>query len=149
MILKLSWNEVASALPESLITIVNQQAKRKNKQPNKDRLHLKTFWFAILIQMKKWEFKEKMRITRGIFDFNLKRISHLRHQESTYMAPNPIEDQRQLSLTIYRMAHGCWFKVLTGMFWVSQSLATETFNNVVKCMIFTHTMNLFAYQERK
>ena len=53
------------------------------------------------------------------------------------MAPNPIEDQRQLSLTIYRMAHGCWFKVLTGMFWVSQSLATETFNNVVKCMVFT------------
>ena len=30
--------EVASALSESLITIVNQQAKWKNKQPNKDRL---------------------------------------------------------------------------------------------------------------
>ena len=36
-------DEVASALSEPLITFVNQQTKWKNKQPNKDRLHLKIF----------------------------------------------------------------------------------------------------------
>ena len=38
--------EVASALSESLLTIVNQLAKRKNKSTNKDYLYLKVFWLA-------------------------------------------------------------------------------------------------------
>ena len=33
-------------------------------------------------------------------------------KEPTVMVPNPIEPHRQLALTIYRMAHGCSFKVL-------------------------------------
>ena len=49
-------DEVVSAWSESFVinNIVNQQAKRKNKQPNKDRLHLKIFCLlaTILIQMK-------------------------------------------------------------------------------------------------
>ena len=33
-------DEFASTLSESLIAIVNQQAKQKDNQPNKSRLHL-------------------------------------------------------------------------------------------------------------
>ena len=36
-------DEVAPALSESLVTFINRQTKRKNKQPNKGRLHLKSF----------------------------------------------------------------------------------------------------------
>ena len=43
-------DELAFALSEFVITIVNQQAKRKNKQSIKDRLHL------IFFQ----EFKERL-----------------------------------------------------------------------------------------
>ena len=46
------------------------------------------------------------------------------------MAPNPTEDHRQLSLTIYRL-------VIMDIFGVSKSLATKTFNNVIKCMVLT------------
>ena len=53
------------------------------------------------------------------------------------MVPNPIEDHRQLGLTIYRLTHGYSFKVIMDIFGVSQSLATETFNNVIKCMALT------------
>ena len=53
------------------------------------------------------------------------------------MVPNPIENHRQLGLTIYRLAHGYSFKVIMDIFGVSQSLATETFNNVIKCMVLT------------
>ena len=53
------------------------------------------------------------------------------------MSPNPIEDHRQLGLRIYRLAHGCSFKVIMDTFGVSQSLATETFNNVIKCLVLT------------
>ena len=35
------------------------------------------------------------------------------------------------------MAHGWSFKVITGMFGVSQSLVTEIFSNVIKCMVLT------------
>ena len=53
------------------------------------------------------------------------------------MVPNPIEDHRQLSLTIYRLARGCSFKVIIDIFGASQSLAIERFNNVIKCMVLT------------
>ena len=52
------------------------------------------------------------------------------------MVPNPIEDQCQLWLTIYRFGLGCSFKVIVDMFRVSQSLAPETFNNVIKCKCY-------------
>ena len=70
-------DEVASALSESLITFVNHQTKRKNKQPNKDRLHLKNFWLAGYDTWSDEEFKERMRINRETFDFILGRIVHL------------------------------------------------------------------------
>ena len=53
-------------------------------------------------------------------------------KEVTNMVPEPIEDHRQLALTIYRMAHGCSFNVLKDIFGVSKSLATKMFNKVIK-----------------
>ena len=35
------------------------------------------------------------------------------------------------------MAHGYSFGVIMDMFWVLQSLATETFNSIMKCMVLT------------
>ena len=64
-------DEVASALSESLITFVNQQTKRKNKQPNKGRLHLKSFGLAGYDKWSAEEFKERMGINRETFDFIL------------------------------------------------------------------------------
>ena len=52
------------------------------------------------------------------------------------MVPNPIEDHRQLALTLYRMAHGCSFTVLKYLFGVSQSLATATFNKVIRVLVY-------------
>ena len=40
--------EVASPLSKSLIVIVNQQAKWRDKQPNKVRLHFKNFFISWL-----------------------------------------------------------------------------------------------------
>ena len=73
-----------------------------------------------------------MRINGETFDFILKRIAQLIHKEPIYMAPNPIEDQCQLGLTIYRFMLGCSFKVIVDMFRVSKSLSAETFNNFIK-----------------
>ena len=51
------------------------------------------------------------------------------------MFPNPMVPHRQLALTIYRMTHGCSFKVIKYIFGVSQSLATQTFNKVIRVLI--------------
>ena len=51
------------------------------------------------------------------------------------MVPKPIQPHRQLALTIYRMKHGWSFKVLKYVFGVSQSLATQTFNKVIRVLI--------------
>ena len=80
-------DELAFALSESVITIVNQQAKRKNKQPIKDRLHL------IFFQ----EFKERLRRKRETFDFIFEVIAHSILKGQTYMVLNSIEDHRRLS----------------------------------------------------
>ena len=50
------------------------------------------------------------------------------------MVPNPIEDHRQLALTLYRMTHGCSFTVLKDVFGVS--LATATFNKVIRVLVY-------------
>ena len=56
-------DEVVSALSESLRAIfVNQQAKWKNKQPNKDRQLFKNFWLAAYDTCSAEEFKKQMRI---------------------------------------------------------------------------------------
>lgn len=48
------------------------------------------------------------------------------------MVPNPIEPDRLLGLTIYRLAHGCTFPVVRDIFTISKSLATKTFNHVIR-----------------
>ena len=98
-------DKVASALSQSLITSVNQQTKRKNKQSNEDRLQLNRFWLAGYDNWSAEEFKERMRINRETLDFILEQITHLIHK-----------DHPQLGLTIYRLAHGCSFIVIMDIF---------------------------------
>ena len=58
-----------------------------------------------------------------------------------------IENHKQPILTIYRLAHGCSFKVLKNLFAVSQSVATETLNQVIRVMVSYH-YNKFVYFPR-
>ena len=55
-------------------------------------------------------------------------------KEPTVIVSNPIEPHRQLALTIYRMVHGCSFEVFKYIFGVQQSLATQTFNNIIRVL---------------
>ena len=67
--------------------------------------------------------------------------------QPTTMVSDLIEDHRQLALTVYRLAHGCSFKVLKDLFGVSQSVATETFNQVIRVMV-SCLYNEFVYLSR-
>ena len=69
--------------------------RKKQKIPNRDREEQKSF---------------------GVMDMRLGRIEQGIIKEPTVMVPNSIGPQRQLALIIYRMAHGCSFKVLKYIF---------------------------------
>ena len=69
---------------------MNQKAKRKNNQPNKDGLHrLRLAGYGTWSDEK---FKERMRINCEAFNFILEWIAQLIHEKPTYMAQNPILD---------------------------------------------------------
>ena len=48
----------------------------------------------------------------------------------TNLVPEPTEPNRQLELTIYKLARGCTFTVKDNVFGILESLATQTFNHV-------------------
>ena len=142
-------DKVVSDLSEYLITTVNQPAKRKNKQPKKDPLHLKKIWWAGYDSWSDEEFKEWVRVNHETFDFILEQIAHLIHKEPAYTVPNLIKIYRQLGLKSYRIAHGGLFKVIMDIFGVGQSLAKKTFNAVIKCLVLTLYDDFFADEEQK
>ena len=53
----------------------------------------------------------------------------------TNAVPFPIEPHRQIVLTLYRLGHGCSFPVLSELFGVPRSLATETINLVCRLLV--------------
>ena len=53
----------------------------------------------------------------------------------TNLVSEPIEPNRQLGLTVYKLAHGCTFTVIGDVFGISEFLATQTFNHVVRELV--------------
>lgn len=130
-------DEVVPIIAQATAEIISIGEGKQPRAPNKPRDDQKSFWTNGYRSWTEEEFKDRLRINRETFEFILKRIEPHIYKEPTHMVPNPIETHRQLGLTIYRMAHGCSFKVLKDVFGVSQSLCTETFNKVIKVLVST------------
>ena len=107
-------------------TLLTLQKTENVKTPNRNRDEQKRFWSNGFTTWTPEQFKENLRIDKETFLFILSQIAEDIRKEPTVIVPNPIEEHRQLALTVYRMAHGCSFKVLQHIFGVSVSLATET-----------------------
>ena len=74
------------------------------------------------------EFKKRLRIKRETFEYIIGEIRLDIQKEPTNFKSNPTSVDRQLAITLYRLAHGCSFSTLSDLFGVSISLASETFN---------------------
>ena len=89
-----------------------------------------------------WEneqFKSKFRLTKDKFNIILNRLETSVVKTHTNLVRQPIEPNRQLGFTIYKLAHGCTFTVLGDVFGIFKSLATQAFNHVVSELV----VNLF------
>ena len=137
---KTSYKEIDEVIPviaQAAAEIVSVEKRPQPRAPNKPRNDQKSFWTSDYRSWTDDEFKERLRINKETFEFILERIQPFIYKQPMRMVPNPIETHRQLGLTIYWMAHGCSFKVIKDIFGVSQSLARETFNKVIKVMVST------------
>ena len=107
-------------MTHGILQTVQNHPKKQNIS-NRDREEQKKLWRNGYATWKNEEFKDSLGMDRGTFNLILCRIELGITKEQTVMIPNLTELHRQLALTIYRMAHGCSFKVLKYIFGVSQS----------------------------
>ena len=76
------------------------------------------------------DFKAKIRIDRTAFNFILDGIYKDLILTPTNLKRNPTSPDRQLALTIYRLATDCTYSTLSDFYGVSVSAASKFFNNM-------------------
>ena len=111
---------------------------RQNRQPRGpvvNREQGKVWWRNAYQNWEDDQFKERFRINRETFNFILQTIEPYITKTPTNIVPDPIEPEKQLALTIYRLAHGVSFLVIGDLFVISKSLAIKTFNHVVRELV--------------
>ena len=115
--------------------------KRMNTErgPNQNRNAGKLWWRNVYFNWDNEQLKSKFRLTKDNFNIILNRIEASIVKTPTNLVPEYTELNRQLGLTIYKLAHGCTFTVICNVFGISESLATQTFNHVVRELV----VNLF------
>ena len=115
--------------------------KRINTErgPNVNKNVGKLWWRNVYFNWDNEQFKSKFRLTKDNFNIILNRIEASIVKMPTNPVPEPIEPNRQLGLTIYKLAHSCIFTFIDNILWISESLPTQTFNHVVRQLV----VNLF------
>ena len=116
--------------------------KRMNteRDPNVNRNVGKLWWRNIYFNWGNEQFKSKFRLAKDNFNIILNRIvASIVKTQNLVIVPEPIEPNRHVGLTIYKLAHGCTFTAISDFFGISESLATQTFNHVVRELV----VNLF------
>ena len=80
------------------------------------------------------EFKTRLRISRQTFEFILGIIHPYIFKQTTNLNANPTPDRQ---LTLYHLAHGTSFSTVGDLFGVSISMATKTFNDIIRILVAT------------
>ena len=99
----------------------------------------KAWWRNVYFNWDNEQFESKFRLTKDNFNIILNRIEASIVKTSTNLVPEPIEPIRQPGLTIFKLAYVCTFMVIGDIFGISESLATQTINHVVRELV----VNLF------
>ena len=92
-----------------LVAILDSKNERKPKAKDKLRDTGKLCWADVCRNWSEEDFKAKMRINRGTFSFVLDGIYEEIISTATNLKPNLTFTDRQLALTIYRLATGCTY----------------------------------------
>ena len=99
--------------------------------PNVNRNVGKPWWRNVYFNWGNEQFESKFRLTKDNFNIILNKIE----ASVTNLVPEPIEPIIQLALTIFKLAYVCTFMVTGDVFGISESLATQTINHVVRELV--------------
>ena len=148
------FSSASSSHEEDVVTVcaqvvaeLSQIKETKPRSARKERSHLKVFWDSGYDKLNNAKFKERLRINRATFEYILEKITPAIIKTPTNMEPHPMEPQRQLALTLYRLGHGCSFRVTSDLFGVSVASAVATFNKVIRVMI-ANLYNEYVYMPK-
>ena len=100
----------------ALVTILDSKNERNPKAKDKLRGTGKLWWADVYRNWSEEGFKAKMRINRTTFNFIPDGIYENITLTPTNLKPNPTSPDRQLALTIYRLATGCTYSTLSDLF---------------------------------
>ena len=116
--------------------------KRMNtdRRPNVNRNVGKLWWRNVCFNWDNEQFKSKFRLTKDNFNIILYRIEASILKIPTNIVPEPIEKNRKIGLKIYKLAQCFTVTVKSDVFGISESLATQTFDHVVRKLV----VNLFV-----
>ena len=92
--------------------------KRMNTErgPNQNRNAGKLWWRNVYFNWDNEQLKSKFRLTKDNFNIILNRIEASIVKTPTNLVPEYTKLNRQLGLTIYKLAHGCTFTVIGNIF---------------------------------
>ena len=98
--------------------IVTSKTPRKPRSRNRNRRVGKLWWSEVYNNWSDDNFKEKMGIRRDTFNQILVKIRDQIELTPTNLNPSPTSPDRQLALTIYRLATGCSHAISSDVFGV-------------------------------
>lgn len=99
----------------------------------------KRWWHDGYATWNEEDFKKNMRMTRQSFEYILEEMRPFIEKQQNV---DKISSDRQLALTIYRLAHGCCFPTLQSLFGVPASYADVIFSQVC-CMLVREMYDQF------
>ena len=119
----------------TVTAIIISKIPRKPRSRNRNRTVGKLWWTEVYNNWSDDNFKEKMRIRRDTFNQILVKIRDQIELTPTNLIQFPISPERQLALTMYRLATGCSYATLSGVFEVSVSSAGMFFYKICKVVV--------------
>ena len=115
--------------------MISRTKKRAPRQPN--LIRNKEWWDRCYRDFASEEFKKQVRIQRETFDMILNIVEPYLKKKEMNLNQHPINVNRQLGLTLYRLGHEASFTTLSQLFGVSIYLASVTFNKNCRVLVAT------------
>ena len=105
--------------------------ERKPKGPIEERSN--QWWDYGFCNWTNNQFKKRLKVNRETFNDILESMRELLTKETTKFK-EPVSPERQLGMTLYRLAHGCSFITAGDLFGIVPCTACKIFNEVI-CLI--------------
>ena len=133
------YNEMINNVAAAVVGSIADKPPRKPRGPDSDRNARKILWEELYHQKTDEEFStnfvEKMRVSRNTFNIILRDLWDKLILQPTNFKPEPTSPDRQLALTLYRLAHGVTYTVLDDVFGVSKESSCTFFNKVIRLLV--------------